>query len=158
MHTQRLCLTHQNSLKEYSLIQGVEIMGQRKIRVLLAKPGLDGHDRGAKFISRALRDAGMEVIYTGLHQKIPNIVATAMDEDVDVVGLSILSGSHLALTKKYINLSKEKGLDDQLLLVGGTIPGVDVRKLKDMGADAVFGVETNIDVIVDFINNNVQID
>ncbi|WP_035264204.1 cobalamin B12-binding domain-containing protein, partial [Desulfosarcina sp. BuS5] len=103
------------------------------------------------------RDAGMEVIYTGLHQKIPNIVATAMDEDVDVVGLSILSGSHLALTKKYINLSKEKRLDDQLLLVGGTIPGVDVRKLKDMGADAVFGVETNIDVIVDFINNNVQV-
>ena len=99
----------------------------------------------------------MEVIYTGLHQKIPNIVATAMDEDVDVVGLSILSGSHLALTKKYINLSKEKGLDDQLLLVGGTIPGVDVQKLKDMGADAVFGVETNIDVIVDFINNNVHI-
>jgi methylmalonyl-CoA mutase C-terminal domain/subunit len=135
----------------------VEIMGQRKIRVLVAKPGLDGHDRGAKFIARALRDAGMEVIYTGLHQKVPNIVAAAMDEDVDVVGLSILSGSHLALTEKYIKLSKEKGLEDQLLVVGGTIPGVDAQKLKDMGADAVFGAETNIDVIVEFINNNVQV-
>lgn len=133
-------------------------MGQRKIRVLVAKPGLDGHDRGAKFISRALRDAGMEVIYTGLHQKVPNIVAAAMDEDVDVVGLSILSGSHLALTEKYIKLSKEKGLEDQLLVVGGTIPGVDAQKLKDMGADAVFGAETNIDVIVDFINKNVSVD
>ncbi len=132
-------------------------MGQRKIRVLVAKPGLDGHDRGAKFIARALRDAGMEVIYTGLHQKVPNIVAAAMDEDVDVVGLSILSGSHLALTEKYVKLSKEKGLEDQLLVVGGTIPGVDAQKLKDMGADAVFGAETNIDVIVDFINNNVQV-
>ena len=132
-------------------------MGQRKIRVLVAKPGLDGHDRGAKFIARALRDAGMEVIYTGLHQKVPNIVAAAMDEDVDVVGLSILSGSHLALTEKYVKLSKEKGLEDQLLVVGGTIPGVDAQKLKDMGADAVFGAETNIDVIVEFINNNVQV-
>jgi len=132
-------------------------MGDRKIRVLVAKPGLDGHDRGAKFIARALRDAGMEVIYTGLHQKIPNIIATAMDEDVDVVGLSVLSGSHIGLAKKYIAQSKEKGLTDQLLVIGGTIPKEDISKLKGMGVDEVFGAETDIDIIINYIKENIKV-
>jgi len=131
-------------------------MGKRRIKVLLAKPGLDGHDRGAKFLARALRDAGMEVIYTGLHQKIPQIVISALDEDVDVVGLSILSGGHLGLTKKFFAECKKRGLEGKLVLVGGTIPEDDVPKLKEMGVDGVFGVETDIDEIIQFIRERVQ--
>ncbi|MCD6152750.1 MAG: methylmalonyl-CoA mutase [Desulfobacteraceae bacterium 4484_190.1] len=130
-------------------------MVKHSIRILLAKPGLDGHDRGAKFLARALRDAGMEVIYTGLHQKIPQIVVSALQEDVDVVGLSILSGSHLGLTKKFFAESEKRGLDGELVLVGGTIPEEDFSKLREMGVDGVFGVESDIDDIVNFIREHV---
>ena len=133
-------------------------MVKRSIRILLAKPGLDGHDRGAKFLARALRDAGMEVIYTGLHQKIPQIVVSALQEDVDVVGLSILSGSHLGLTRKFFAESEKRGLDGELVLVGGTIPEEDSSKLKEMGVDGVFGVESDIDDIVKFIRKHVPIE
>ena len=133
-------------------------MGKRGIKVLLAKPGLDGHDRGAKFLARALRDAGMEVIYTGLHQKIPQIVVSALDEDVDVVGLSILSGSYLGLTKKFFAECKKRGLSGQLVLLGGTIPEDDFPKLREMGVDGVFGVESDIDDIIKFIREHVQLE
>jgi methylmalonyl-CoA mutase C-terminal domain/subunit len=133
-------------------------MVKRSIRILLAKPGLDGHDRGAKFLARALRDAGMEVIYTGLHQKIPQVVVSALQEDVDVVGLSILSGSHLGLTRKFFAESEKRGLDGELVLVGGTIPEEDSSKLKEMGVDGVFGVESDIDDIVQFIREHVPIE
>jgi len=133
-------------------------MGKQSIRVLLAKPGLDGHDRGAKFLARALRDAGMEVIYTGLHQKIPQIVVSALQEDVDVVGLSILSGSYLRLTEKFFAECKKRGLSDPLVLVGGTIAEDDYPKLKEMGVDGIFGVETDIDDIIKFIREHVQLE
>ena len=109
------------------------------IRVLIAKPGLDGHDRGAKVIARALRDAGMEVIYTGLRQTPEMISEAALQEDVDVVGLSILSGAHMALVPRILELMKANGLDDVLVVVGGIIPDEDVTQLKGMGVSAVFG-------------------
>ncbi|HDM77779.1 MAG TPA: cobalamin B12-binding domain-containing protein [Deltaproteobacteria bacterium] len=133
-------------------------MGKQSIRVLLAKPGLDGHDRGAKFLARALRDAGMEVIYTGLHQKIPQIVVSAMQEDVEGVGLSILCGSYLRLTEKFLAECKKRGLSDPLVLVGGTIAEDDYPKLKEMGVDGIFGVETDIDDIIKFIREHVQLE
>jgi len=132
-------------------------MKQQRIRILLAKPGLDGHDRGAKFLARALRDNGMEVIYTGLHQKIPEIVNSALQEDVDVVGLSILSGSHLGIARKFIKERSKCGLQDQLFLVGGTIPEDDVPELKKIGVDGVFGVESDLDEIVQFIQEQVKL-
>lgn len=131
-------------------------MEERRIRVLIGKPGLDGHDRGAKFLVRCLRDAGMEVIYTGLHQKIPQIVNGALQEDVDVVGMSILSGAHVELVKKFFAESRARGLDRKLILVGGTIPEEDIPKLKALGVDGVFGVETNIDEIIHFIREGVE--
>lgn len=122
------------------------------IRVLVAKPGLDGHDRGAKVIAQSLRDAGMEVIYTGLRQSIDQIVEIAIQEDVDVIGLSILSGAHLPLTKKMVRRLHEEGIrDDVLLVVGGTIPEQDVAPLKEAGVDGVFPTGSNIQAIIDFI-------
>ncbi|PIV23075.1 MAG: methylmalonyl-CoA mutase [Deltaproteobacteria bacterium CG_4_8_14_3_um_filter_45_9] len=131
-------------------------MEKQAIRVLIAKPGLDGHDRGAKFIVRSLRDAGMEVIYTGLHQRIPEIVRAAIQEDVDVVGMSILSGAYIDLTRKFSAESERQGLGERLILVGGTIPEEDVPKLKALGVDGVFGVETDIDEIIHFIREGVE--
>lgn len=124
------------------------------IRVLIAKPGLDGHDRGAKVIAHALRDAGMEVIYTGLFQTPEMIVRAAIDEDVDVIGLSILSGAHLALFPTIINGLKEAGLDDVLVIAGGTIPDADVVKLTTMGVHQVFGPGTPLDTAARYIREN----
>jgi methylmalonyl-CoA mutase C-terminal domain/subunit len=124
----------------------------RKIRVVIAKPGLDGHDRGAKVIARALRDAGMEVIYTGLRQTPEQIVAAALQEDADVIGLSILSGAHMHVCPRVMDLLREKGLDDVVVVVGGIIPEVDVAKLKEAGVGGVFLPGTPMQEIVDFIN------
>jgi methylmalonyl-CoA mutase C-terminal domain/subunit len=131
-------------------------MIQKKIRVLIAKPGLDGHDRGAKVVARALRDAGMEVIYTGLHQTAEMIVASAIQEDVDVVGLSLLSGAHMTLFVDVSRLLRKKGLDDVLVVGGGIIPEEDVPKLRKEGIEGVFGPGTPVDDIVAFITKNVK--
>ena len=128
----------------------------RKLRVVIAKPGLDGHDRGAKVIARALRDAGMEVIYTGLRQTPEQIVSAALQEDADVIGLSILSGAHNHIAPKLMNLLKEQGMDDVLVLVGGIIPDVDVPKLEAIGVKGVFLPGTPMQAIIDFINGNVR--
>ena len=128
----------------------------RKLRVIIAKPGLDGHDRGAKVIARALRDAGMEVIYTGLRQTPQQIAAAALQEDADVVGLSILSGAHNHIAPQLMNLLKQKGLDDVLVLIGGIIPDVDVPKLKEIGVRGVFLPGTPMQDIIDFINANAR--
>ncbi len=128
----------------------------RKVRVLVAKPGLDGHDRGAKVVARALRDAGMEVIYTGIRQTPEMIVEAALQEDVDVIGLSILSGAHMALFPRIIELMKENGLDDVLVIAGGIIPDEDIAQLKEMGITGIFGPGTSTQDIVAFINTNVR--
>jgi methylmalonyl-CoA mutase C-terminal domain/subunit len=128
----------------------------RKIRVLIAKPGLDGHDRGAKIVARALRDAGMEVIYTGLHQTPAMIVEAAIQEDVDVIGLSLLSGAHMTLFVDVADLLKEKGMDDVLLLGGGIIPEQDIPQLKKRGIGGVFGPGTPVEQIVKFVKKNVK--
>lgn len=129
-------------------------MSERKIRVLIAKPGLDSHDRGAKVVARALRDAGIEVIYTGLRQTPEQIVETALQEDVDVIGMSILSGAHMTLLPRVMQLLKDKGLDDVLVFAGGIIPNEDVVKLKEVGIKEVFGPGTPTDVIVKFVKKN----
>ncbi len=129
---------------------------ERKIRVLVAKPGLDGHDRGAKVIARALRDAGMEVIYTGLRQTPEMIVSASLQEDVDVIGLSILSGAHNAIVPRIMELLKQNHVDDVLVLVGGTIPEQDVDLLKKAGVAGIFGPGTPMDEIVQFIRANVK--
>jgi methylmalonyl-CoA mutase C-terminal domain/subunit len=126
------------------------------IRVLIAKPGLDGHDRGAKVVARALRDAGMEVIYTGLRQTPEMIAEAALQEDVDVVGLSILSGAHMALVPRVRQLMNEQGLTDVALFVGGIIPDEDIPALKDMGVSAVFGPGTNTEEVVTHIRHAVS--
>jgi methylmalonyl-CoA mutase C-terminal domain/subunit len=128
----------------------------QKIRVVIAKPGLDGHDRGAKVIARALRDAGMEVIYTGLRQTPEQIVSAALQEDADVVGLSILSGAHNHVVPRLMTLLNEKGLDDVLVLIGGIIPDVDIPKLKALGVKGIFLPGTGMQEIVDFINGHVR--
>ena len=128
----------------------------RKIRVVISKPGLDGHDRGAKVIARALRDAGMEVIYTGLRQTPEQIVDTALQEDADVVGLSILSGAHNHICPRLVELLKEKGLDDVLVVVGGIIPDVDLPRLKAIGIRGVFQPGTPLQAIIDFIRGHVR--
>lgn len=127
-----------------------------KIRVVIAKPGLDGHDRGAKVIARALRDAGMEVIYTGLRQTPEQIVSAALQEDADVIGLSILSGAHNHICPRVIDLLREQGLDDVMLVVGGIIPDVDVPRLKAAGVAEVFLPGTSMQTIVDFIKDHVR--
>ena len=128
----------------------------RHIRVVIAKPGLDGHDRGAKVIARALRDAGMEVIYTGLRQTPEMIVAAALQEDADVIGLSILSGAHMHICPKIMQLLEEKGLDDVLVVIGGIIPDVDIPKLKDIGIKGIFLPGTPMQDIIEFIGANVR--
>jgi methylmalonyl-CoA mutase C-terminal domain/subunit len=128
----------------------------QKIRVVIAKPGLDGHDRGAKVIARALRDAGMEVIYTGLRQTPEQIVGAALQEDADVIGLSILSGAHMHICPRVMELLKEKGLDDVLVVVGGIIPDVDIPRLQAMGIRGIFLPGSPMKDIVDFINANVR--
>jgi len=124
------------------------------IRVLVAKPGLDGHDRGAKVIARALRDAGMEVIYTGLRQSPEQIVTAALQEDVEFIGLSILSGAHGVIVPEVLRLMKEQGLDDVQLVVGGIIPDADVEELKHMGVAAVFQPGTSLQEIVEFMRTH----
>ncbi len=126
-------------------------MKHRRIRVLIAKPGLDGHDRGAKVIARALRDAGMEVIYTGLRQTPEQIVTAALQEDADVIGLSILSGAHMHICPRVVELLKQHGLDDVLTVVGGIIPDVDIPRLNALGIEGVFLPGTSMQHIVDFI-------
>jgi len=131
-------------------------MPEHKIRVLVAKPGLDGHDRGAKVIARALRDAGMEVIYTGLRQTPEMVVSAALQEDVDVIGLSILSGAHNAIVPRVMELLKQKKMGDVLVVVGGIIPDQDMDSLKKAGVAAVFQPGTSMDEIVTFIRGNVK--
>src|SRR5688572_12806956 len=131
-------------------------MSQRKIRVLVAKPGLDGHDRGAKVIARALRDAGMEVIYTGLRQTPEMIAAAALQEDVDAVGISILSGAHRTLCPKIVDLLHTAGMDDVLILVGGIVPTEDIADLKSKGISEVFPPGTSTEDIVSYIRANVR--
>ena len=128
---------------------------ERKIRVVVAKPGLDGHDRGAKIIARALRDAGMEVIYTGLHQTPEQIVETALQEDADAVGISILSGAHMTLVPKIVEGLREQEAGDILVVVGGTIPGDDIPELKELGVAEVFTPGAPTQAIIDFIRGSV---
>src|SRR6201984_616111 len=134
----------------------MEAVTEQKIRVLVAKPGLDGHDRGAKVIARALRDAGMEVIYTGLRQTPERIVTAALQEDVDVIGLSILSGAHNAIVPRVLDLLKQNKMDDVLLLVGGIIPDQDIDGLKKAGGAAIFQPGKAMDDIRKFIHENVK--
>jgi len=129
----------------------------RKIRVVIAKPGLDGHDRGAKIIARALRDAGMEVIYTGLHQTPEQIVETAIQEDADAVGISILSGAHMTLVPRILDGLKENGIDDVLVVVGGTIPTDDAEELRVKGVAAVFTPGAPTSEIVDFLKAKIPV-
>ena len=128
----------------------------KKLRVVIAKPGLDGHDRGAKVIARALRDAGMEVIYTGLRQTPEQIVSAALQEDADVVGLSILSGAHNHIAPRLMELLKQKGLEDVLVVIGGIIPDVDIPRLKAIGVKGVFLPGTPMQEIIDFISANAR--
>jgi len=129
---------------------------EKKIRVVVAKPGLDGHDRGAKIIARALRDAGMEVIYTGLHQTPEQIVETVIQEDADAVGLSILSGAHMTLVPRIMELMAEQGIDDVVVTVGGTIPSDDVAELKTLGVAEVFTPGASAQQAIDFIRGAVR--
>ena len=128
----------------------------KKIRVLLAKPGLDGHDRGAKVVAYALKEAGMEVIYTGLHQTVPSVVKQAVKEAVDVIGLSIMSGAHIPICKKMMDLLNQEGMEKVLVVVGGVIPNKDIPVLKDMGVDAVFPGGSRFEDIVGFINQSIM--
>jgi len=135
------------------MTEATQSESKRKIRVVVAKPGLDGHDRGAKIIARALRDAGMEVIYTGLHQTPEQIVETALQEDADAVGLSILSGAHMTLVPKVMRLLKEQDAGDIVVTVGGTIPAEDIEPLKAEGVAEIFTPGAPTQAIVDFIEN-----
>src|SRR3954463_1496002 len=130
--------------------------GNKKIRVVVAKPGLDGHDRGAKIIARALRDAGMEVIYTGLHQTPEQIAETVIQEDADAVGLSILSGAHMTLVPRVVRLLEEKQAGDVIVIVGGTIPGDDIPELKKLGIAEVFTPGASTQDIIEFVRNAVR--
>jgi methylmalonyl-CoA mutase C-terminal domain/subunit len=135
--------------------QAMTASTEQKIRVVVAKPGLDGHDRGAKIIARALRDAGMEVIYTGLHQTPEQIVETVIQEDADAVGLSILSGAHMTLVPRVLELLREQGVDDVVVTVGGTIPADDVAELKSLGVAEVFTPGASTQEAIDFIRGAV---
>ncbi|MCC6498911.1 MAG: cobalamin B12-binding domain-containing protein [Anaerolineales bacterium] len=130
-------------------------MPNKPIRVLIAKPGLDGHDRGARLVTLALRDAGFEVIYPGLHQTVEKIVETALQEDVNVIGLSILSGAHLPIAEKLMNQLREAGMDDKLVVVGGNIPAQDIPALKSLGVAGVFPSSSRFEEIVAFIQSRV---
>lgn len=129
---------------------------EKKIRILIAKPGLDGHDRGAKVVAQALRDAGMEVIYTGLHQTIDQIIQTAIQEDVDVIGLSVMSGAHLPICEKLTQKMKEKNLQDILLVIGGVIPKRDIPLLQKMGVHGIFPGGTPFDESIKWIKEHVH--
>ena len=129
-------------------------MAERKIRVLLAKPGLDGHDRGAKVVAHAMREAGMEVIYTGLHQTLPSILNQAIQEDVDVIGLSIMSGAHIPICRKLMDMIKKQDLGNKMVVVGGVIPNKDIKVLKEMGVSGVFPGGTHFDGIIAFIEEH----
>jgi len=131
-------------------------MTEKRIRVLVAKPGLDGHDRGAKVVALALRDAGMEVIYTGLHQTVEQIIQVAMQEDVDVIGLSILSGAHIPLTKKLLEGMEEEKMENVLVVVGGVIPKKDIKPLQEMGVDSIFPGGTPFEESISFIKEHVK--
>lgn len=130
--------------------------GEKRVRVVIAKPGLDGHDTGAKVVAHALRDAGMEVIYTGLHRSIEDIVKTALEEDADVIGLSIYSGAHLPLSRELMDQLREKRIADKLVLVGGNIPRKDIQALKEFGVSGVFPTGARLEDIVKFIKENVS--
>ena len=132
-------------------------MDEKRIRVVIAKPGLDGHDTGAKVVAHALKDAGMEVIYTGLHRQIEDIVKTALEEDADVIGMSIYSGAHLPLSKKLMAQLKEKGISDKVVLIGGNIPQRDTKILMDYGVAGVFSTGAYLEEIVKFIRENVKV-
>ena len=129
---------------------------ERKIRVLLAKPGLDGHDRGAKVVAHAMKEAGMEVIYTGLHQTVPSIVKQALQEGVDVVGLSIMSGAHIPICKKLMGMMKDEDLEKVLVVVGGVIPNKDIPLLKEMGVAEIFPGGSRFDDIAEYIQQAVR--
>jgi methylmalonyl-CoA mutase C-terminal domain/subunit len=131
-------------------------MSNRRIRVLIAKPGLDGHDRGAKVMAHALKDAGMEVIYSGLHQTMSAIVKMAVQEDVDVIGLSIMSGAHIPISKKVMDLVKEEGLDRVMVVVGGVIPAKDIPVLKEIGVAGVFPGGTPFEESINFIREHAR--
>ena len=131
-------------------------MADERIRVLLAKPGLDGHDRGVKVIARALRDAGMEVIYTGLRQTPEMVVSAAVQEDVDAIGLSILSGAHMTLFPRVVELAREQGLDDVIIFGGGIVPNEDIPRLKELGVSEVFTPGARMEEIIEFIRNNAR--
>jgi len=128
----------------------------KKIRILVAKPGLDGHDRGARVIARAYRDAGFEVVYTGLHQTPEQIVAAALQEDVDLIGLSVLSGAHMSLFKRVLELLKANKAGDVMVIGGGIIPEEDIPKLKELGIKAIFLPGTSLDIIVGWVKDNVK--
>lgn len=127
----------------------------KKIKVVVAKPGLDGHDRGAKVVAHALKEAGMEVVYTGLHQSVEAIVATAIQEDADVIGLSIMTGGHLSILRKMMGLLKEKGAEGKIVLVGGVIPGRDFEALRELGVNGIFPGGTPLEKTIEFIRGNV---
>lgn len=129
---------------------------EKRIKVLIGKPGLDGHDRGAKVVAQALKDAGMEVVYTGLHRTVDQIVRMAIQEDVDVIGLSIMSGAHIPLTAKLMEKVREQGIDDKMVVVGGVIPSRDVPKLKEIGVAGIFPGGVSFDDIVTFLKENVR--
>jgi methylmalonyl-CoA mutase C-terminal domain/subunit len=129
---------------------------EKRIRILVAKPGLDGHDRGAKVVAHALRDAGMEVIYTGLHQTMDQIINTAIQEDVDVIGLSIMSGAHLPICEKLVKKMKEKKIDDIMLVVGGVIPKRDIPPLQKIGITGIFPGGTPFDESIKWIKKNIK--
>ncbi|MGD8982717.1 MAG: cobalamin B12-binding domain-containing protein [Desulfobacteraceae bacterium] len=131
-------------------------MAERKIRVLVGKPGLDGHDRGGKVVALALKDAGMEVIYTGLHQTVPSIVKQAVQEAVDVIGVSIMSGAHIPICRKLMDMIKDEDLGNMVLVVGGVIPNKDIPLLKELGVDGVFPGGSPFDEIVNFIKESVK--
>ncbi len=128
---------------------------EKRIRVLVGKPGLDGHDRGAKVVAQALKDAGMEVVYTGLHKTVDQIVRIAIQEDVDVIGLSIMSGAHISLTAKLLQKAREQGIGNKMVVVGGVIPSRDIPKLKEIGVAGVFPGGASFDDIVAFLKENV---
>ncbi len=141
---------------QYTALRRMSTPSEKKIRVVVAKPGLDGHDRGAKIIARALRDAGMEVIYTGLHQTPEQIVETVIQEDADAVGLSILSGAHMTLVPRIMELLSDQGIDDVVVTVGGTIPDDDVAELKTLGVAEVFTPGAPTQQAIDFIRSAVR--
>lgn len=129
---------------------------EKKIKILIAKPGLDGHDRGAKVVAQALKEAGMEVIYSGLHKTIDQIINIAIQEDVDFIGLSIMTGAHIPITEKIMKKLKEKGIEDKKVFVGGVIPSKDIAKLKELGVEGVFPGGTPLQETIEFIKNTAK--